>query len=338
MNKICRITKATLAWCGAHKSEIATGAGLVAEAGAIALACKATLKSKKDFDIHKEKLQELKRELDSIDDRLAIYEEADDRGDLSEIEKEGWQDTRNEFEVKNDEIKKEIRHVRVQIAKNYIWTGLVFVASGALFIFSCKNGRKELRKATAALAAETAALKLERDRMKKILTEDQYNEIVYGIKPSVKNEGGGQQYQIIDNVVPNSTEKDYIDNKDLCCIANQIVASKYAFIFDRNSSQWDSHWDYTRLTIPRLVDYCVEEIANEGYITLNRIRKNFGLKAIEGGEDVGILYGPDVFDDIAHLFETFEICEKNGDEPKFLVDPQCEYIRGRLHEGIMRAM
>lgn len=304
LKHMCTLTKF---WIKGHKSEIATAAGIGLETATVALTVRATVRAKKKAD-------ELKKRLDIAWAEIESLEPGDER-DLRQKEME-------------KEEKKEIRGLSRQIAKESVLPVLTYIGSLGCFIFSARNARKEIRIANSALAAEIAANKIRRERAKKILTEDQYNELYYGMKKTDKTTGeeGSDSLVLYENVMP----VDY--NYDSDSATMDIYASKYAMVLNRQTcgsrGWWCDSWDYNNTYIRQVEDWASGLVCRQGFCRLNDIRAQFDLPLIPEGEKLGILFDPEKERDQVH----FEVFARDVSYPEFIVDVNYELIETRLAE------
>lgn len=293
-----------------HKSEIATGVGIAAEAACVALTINATCKAKDEAARTKAKIDALWKEVEAME--------------------KGPECEERQAEVEKEE-KKLIRACGRKVARYYIWTAATFALSVGCYVFSVKNGRKELKKVTAALAAEVAANNLRKERAKKILSEDQYNELYYGIKKSGKTreDSKGEEVEQYEYCVP-------CDNNFDNVIGQQKVAvSSQAIVYDKDCREWVRNWDYCKTFIRHVEDWANEQVLINGVVKLNDIRDRFGLPYLDECEDLGIIFNPDRAQHQVY-FEIFEMDPPGNpyDNPIFLIDINYENIRGRINNAI----
>lgn len=293
-----------------HKSEIATGVGIASEAACVALTIKATCNAKDEAARTKAKIDALWKEVEALE--------------------KGPECEERQAEVEKEE-KKLIRACGRKVAKYYIWTAVTFGLSVGCYIFSVKNGRKELKRVTAALAAEVAANNLRKERAKKILSEDQYNELYYGIKKSGKTreDGKGEEVEQYEYCVPAD------NNFDNVIGPQKVAVSAHAVVYDKECKEWTRNWDYCRTFIRHVEDWANEQVLINGVVKLNDIRDQFGLPYQDECEDLGIIFNPERAQNQVY-FEIFEMDPPGNpyDNPIFLIDINYENIRGRINNAI----
>lgn len=306
--KIKTMTKLVSNFIKTHKSEIATGAGIALEVTAIATSINATIKAKAEFDATKDKIDDMWKSIESLE-----------AGEYREMEQKKAE----------KEEKKMIRKTARKVLRYYVWTAAATVGSIGCYIYSVKNGRKEIRNLSAALAAEVAARNYEKKKAKEILTEDQYNELYHGIKKVGFREGeDGKEYTQYDFCTP-------VDNGFNSVVGPQKIAvSKHALIFDERCLEWVKNWDYCRTWIRNAEEYCCDKVLHNGYITMNEIREYFGLPGLDECQNLGV-----VFDKARAMsqveFEVFEMCTPGRDEmPTFVIDINYTDISGKINQAI----
>lgn len=314
--KFHHIALVTKEFVKGHKSEIATGAGVILELAAVGLTARATVKAKADADALKKRLDILWAEVEALE--------------------EGPEREQQQKEMEKTE-KKEIRKCVRHVARYYIWPGICTVGSIALFIFSVKNGRREIRNLSAALTAQLAAEKMRKERAKKMLTEDQFNELYYGIKKSGKTyeDKDGNEHELYEYCVPAD------NNFDAAVGPQKIAVSKHALIFDKNCREWTRNWDYCMSWIRKVEDWANQKVLSDGYVRLNDIREYLGDRTSDNwdeSEDLGIVFHPE-FAQAQVQFEVFEMMapDQAWDDPRYVIDVNYENIRGKIN-GAIRAL
>lgn len=293
-----------------HKSEIATGVGIASEAACVALTIKATCNAKDEASRTKAKIDALWKEVEAME--------------------KGPECEERQAEVEKEE-KKLIRACGRKVAKYYIWTAATFALSVGCYIFSVKNGRKELKRVSAALAAEIAANNLRKEKAKKILTEDQYNELYYGIKKSGKTieDENGKEFETYEYCIPTDNNFDNVIGQQ------KVAVSPQAFIFDKNCCEWTQNWSYCRTWILKVWDWANQEVLKEGYVGMNAIRKKFGLPALDECVNLGIVFNPKRAQNQVY-FEIFEMDPPGNpyNNPIYLIDVNYENIYGKIDDAI----
>ena len=305
-----KMVKLTKNFAKEHKSEIATGIGIIAEAACVGLTINATCKAKDEAAGTKKTIEELWA-------RVEAMEVSPER---EEAQKEA-----------EKEEKKLIRACGRKIARYYVWTAATFALSIGCYIFSVKNGRKEIRNLSAALAAEVAARKAEKKRAKNLLSEDQYNELYYGIKKSGKTieDENGNEFETYEYCVPSD------NNFDNVVGTQKVAVSPQAFIFDKNCCEWTPSWAYCKTWILKVWDWANGEVLKEGYVGMNAIRMKFGRPALDECVNLGVVFDPEKGVEQVR-FEIFEMDPPGNpyNNPIYLIDVNYEDIHGKINDAI----
>lgn len=316
MIKFKQLVRLTSNFVKTHKSEIATAAGIGLEGATVYLTVKATIKAKAKADETKKRLDALWAEVEALE---AGPEREERQKEMEQTEK------------------KEIRKCGGYIAKSYIWAGLTFVGSVGCFLFSVKNSRKEIRNLSAALAAETALSNWRKKKAKDILTEDQYNELYYGIKKSGKTRetADGEEIEIYENCIPTD------NNFDAVIGPQKIAVSKHAMFLSRENclndngiGWWSCNPDYNRHHIKQTFEWANDNILEYGYVMNNEIFKQLNLPAKDECTDLGVVYKPER-GKYQIQYELFEVDDPVTGEINFIVDFNYESIRDKINKAII---
>ena len=300
-----------------YKSEIATGAGIAMEVAAVSLAARAGFRANRKYEEIKARIDEMHKQLDIME-------------------------LGPEMEVKQQEFEKEekklMRDWGKQMIKDSVLPVVFTIGSIACYLLSVRNGRREIRRLGTALAAEIGANKLVKERGKKMLTEDQYNELFYGIKKSgeTREDMQGREIEQYEWCYPTD------NNFDQVVGPQKIAVSKHAIVYEKGCAEWTSNWDYCRTWIVRVEEWANREVLKNGFVRLNDIRDRFGLPALDECEDLGIVFEPERAQHQVD-FEVFEMNSPNSqyddrgyrrENPKFVIDINYEYIKGKINHAI----
>jgi len=299
-------------WVKGHKNDLAMIGGATCEVAAVVLTAKSTIKAKNRADQLKKRLDIMWAEIESL--------EAGDERELKQKEMEKTE-------------KKEIRVCVRQCAKDYALPAGALLASLLFYTLGAKGYRKDIRGLSGALAAEIAASKLRKERAKKLLTEDQYNELYYGLKKTdaTHTDEKGHEIAVYENCIPvDGSVDDYVGKQT-------VGVSKYAMLLNKENcgtkGWWTRSWDYNRTYIRNRVEAWANDCVLEyGVVKMNEIRKQFDLPYLEECEDLGVLFKPER-GKAQVVFDIFEVDDKSG-EPCFLVDINYEDTRGKISQAI----
>lgn len=298
-------------WVKGHKNDLAMIGGATCEVAAVVLTAKATIKAKNRADQLKKRLDIMWAEIESL--------EVGDERELKQKEAEKVE-------------KKEIRACVRQCAKDYALPAVTLVSSLVFYSLGAKGYRREIRGLSGALAAEIAASKLRKERAKKMLTEDQFNELYYGLKKSdsVHTDKDGNEIVVYERCIPVGTDVD-----GSACIQN-VAASKYAMLLNEetcgSNGWWSNSWDYDRTYIRQVEDWANSHVLRYAVSKLNEVRKQFDLEYLDECEDLGNVFKPERAN-AQVSFDIYEIDDGTG-KPCFLVDVNYENIRGKIAQAI----
>lgn len=299
-------------WVKGHKNDLAMIGGATCEVAAVVLTAKATIKAKSRADQLKKRLDIMWAEIESL--------EAGDERELKQKEAEKVE-------------KKEIRTCVRQCAKDYALPAVALASSLVFYTLGAKGYRREIRGLSGALAAEIAASKIRKERAKKMLTEDQFNELYYGVKKSgdTHKDEEGNEISVYERCIP--VGPDVEDSAGI----QTVGVSKYAMLLNAENcgdkGWWTRSWDYNRTYIRnRVEDWANDCVLEYGVVKMNEIRKMFDLPYLEECEDLGIVFKPERANSQV-VFDIYEIDDKSG-EPCFLVDVNYENVRGKINEAV----
>ncbi|MBO7451337.1 MAG: hypothetical protein J6U54_13315 [Clostridiales bacterium] len=317
MIRFKHMVKMTEVFVKTHKSEIATAAGLALEGATVALTVKATIKAT-------HRATDLRKRLDALWDEVEAMEEGPER----EMRQEELEKTE----------KKEIRLCARDICKSYIWPAITFAGSVFCFVFSVHNARKEIRNLSAALAAETALSNWRKKKAKEILTEDQYNELYYGLKKSGKTreDKNGNEIEVYEFCNPED------NNFDAVIGPQKIAGSKYAMYLtpenclnEHGIGFWCPHNpDYNRARIVQRMEWANDTVLHDGVVTNNEIYKQCEQKQIDECANLGIVFKPERGKSQVQ-YEIIEVDDPNYNDICFFVDFNYENIEGKINQAII---
>ena len=86
--------------------------------------------------------------------------------------------------------------------------------------------------------------------------------------------------------------------------------SKYAQIFDRESSKWTNNADYNWAFLRNIQSYCTDVLKLEGSLLLNKVYELLGLPKTKMGEVVGWIYNKD--NPVGDNFVDFNLIGQEG--------------------------
>lgn len=311
-----------------HKLEIATGVSIAMEAASVVMTAKATVKLTRKTDELKDKLDAMHDELDEL---KALVEEPAYNEDGEAITPPSIDIVYEEDRMKKEE-KLLMREYGWYAIKQYALPFVLFVGGAVLQCFTIRSAKKQIGSLIGEITALTTAHNLEKERAKKILSEEQYNELYYGLKKAGKTieDENGNEVEVYENCLVDD------NNFDAVVGPQKIAVSPHAIVLDEGSTEWDHHWAYMQTLIKNAERNSSDVVRHEGFIRLNEIRTYLGLKPKDEDEHLGVTFDPDKgYDQVC--FEVFPMVQ--ADElPRFVIDVNYECLDGKINDAIRRVM
>ncbi len=191
------------------------------------------------------------------------------------------------------------------------------VSLGAASIFMIVASHNIMESRNAALIglyeATAASFRQYRNRVKEKLGEEEEHILRYGVEKD-------------------SVEKEYTDSagrkrkgKQDISVFDPNSISRYAVIFDENSTQWESSPEYNKAFVIGIQNTCNDLLHANGYLFLNTVYRMLGLPETTEGQLVGWMMGKgDDFVDFGIYNDAYSRDAKhkfiNGCEPSILLD------------------
>lgn len=277
-----------------HSPEILVVAGVTGTVVSTVMACVATTKLPEVLDECVTRKEEL----------LKDFEEGQEVG-------------YTEKEYKHDSAKLAIKN-GWEIAKLYLPAATIELASCSM-IFASDSIR---RKRTASLAAAYATLDSMFKEYRKNVCETFGDDIDHDMRYGIKHEK--VEITETDEKGKEHTRKQKVDviDKDPND-PNQI--SDYAKFFDESCRGWDKNPEYNLMTLKQIQQYCNNLFHAQGYLFLNDVYKELGIKPTLAGQSIGWIEDPaDPFATTIDfgIFSTKRANRRfvNGLEPVILLD------------------
>lgn len=238
-----------------HSPEILVTAGVIGTVGATVMACMATTKLPEVLDDCVERKEEL----------LKAFEEGEEVG-------------YTEQEYKKDSAKLAFRN-GLEVAKLYLPAAAIEIGSISMILASNNIHRKRTASLAAAYATLDSMFKDYRKNVCETFGEDIDHDMRYGIKHEKV------EVTEVDEKGKEHTRKVKVDiiEKDLKEI------SDYAKFYDESCREWDKNPEYNLTTLKKIQQYCNNLLDAQGYLFLNDVYKELGIKPTLAGQTVGWL-------------------------------------------------
>lgn len=268
---------------------ILVAVGIVSVVGAGVMACRATLKVDRVIDDAKVKLDE-----------------------IHECEGNGDEEAYSEDDAKKD---KAIVYARTGLELAKLYSPAIVMGAAGVFMILESHHIMEERNAALISAYEIAStgFKQYRAHIREKYGEEEDKRALYGLKSESveveKEDASGRKRK----------GKKEVNSFD----PNAI--SRYAVIFDEQSSQWERSPEYNKSFVIGIQNTCNDLLHANGYLFLNTVYSMLGLPETSEGQLVGWLMGRgDDYVDFGIYDDAFRRDEKhrfiNGNEPSILLD------------------
>lgn len=267
-----------------YSPEILVVAGVVGTVVSAVMACKATTKVS---DI----LENSKEDINSIHDCVANEALAD--------------------EYTSEDAKKDLAIVYIQTGVKLTKLYAPAVALGVLSLSSILASNNILRQRNVALAAAYATVdkgfKEYRNHVVERFGEEVDRELKYGIKAKK-----------IEKVIVGEDGKEK-KVKETVGVVERDSLSDYTFFFDESNPYWEKDGNYNRMFLLAQQQYANDKLRANGYLYLNDVLDDLGIRGTKAGQIVGWVYDPnnpngDNYVDFG-IYETYR-----RDEESFVKD------------------
>ena len=234
-----------------YSPEILAAVGGIGTIAAIVLACKATTKAGDILEEHKKSVEEIHEVKDS-EEYAEEYDEKDYRKDLTIV----------------------YSHTVLKLVKLY--GPAILTAAGSLFcMFAAVNIlRKRNAALTMACTTLASAFANYRQRVKDRYGEDTEFEIYHNIQ---------EKEEVEVTTDKNGKEKTKVKKVKL----PSGTASPFAIVFDESCPLWTGDRETDICQINNIERFCNDRLIANGILTLNDVRKEFGLDPIQEGQIFG---------------------------------------------------
>lgn len=277
-----------------HSPEILVVAGVTGTVISTVMACVATTKLPEVLDDCADRKEEL----------LHAFEEGQEVG-------------YTEQEYKKDSAKLAIRN-GWEIAKLYLPAATMELASVSMIFASNSIHRKRTASLAAAYATLDSMFKEYRKNVCETFGDDIDHDMRYGIKHEKVD------ITEVDEKGKEHTRKQKVDviDKDP---NDPTQISDYAKFYDESCRGWDKNAEYNLVTLKEIQSYCNNLLHAQGYLFLNDVYKELGIKPTLAGQTIGWIEDPkDPFATYVDfgIFNTTRANRRfvNGLEPVILLD------------------
>ena len=250
-----------------HKDKILLVGGLVAGAGTVVAASRATLKSQKVIDIHKRNVKNIKETCDLLPQ---------------------WKDS--------DDHKRAVvatyANTGIQMAKMYAPAVVLGATSVACIIGEhcimekkVNNLEKTVASLSAAYIAIDNAFKAYRKRVVDKYGKEEDYKLRYGIKEEVvesKDEKGKKKKE----------KKEYLGDLPISDYAKFFDATSTEFKF-QDPMKYKPDWDANITFLKLQESFANTRLEREGYLFLNDVYDMLGIPKTKAGQVVGWIYDPE---------------------------------------------
>lgn len=274
-----------------HSPEILISLGVVGAVASTVMACVATTKIKDILEESKAEIGEIHKEADKCEENNATVEQS---------------------------TKKALTSVYLRTIIKVVKLYTPSVVLGGLSLASIITSNNILRKRNVALAAAYAAIdngfKTYRANVVERYGEDVDKELRYGVKTQ----------KITEKVTDTESGKETKTKKDVKVSSLGIDGySDYARYFDCDCSEWSHDHEYNMMILRAKEHYANDLLRAKGYLFLNDVYKELGIKESKAGQVVGWVY--DKNNDVGDNYVSFGIFETNrstedGVEPTIILD------------------
>ncbi len=263
--------------------------GVVGLVGTVVLACRATLKVEDILDDAKEALD-----------------------DVHYCEEKGFDENYSEEDCKKDKV---IVYAKTALGLAKLYAPAAALGTASIIMILESHHIMQQRNAALIGAYEVVSTGFAqyRERVKEKYGDDVDKDMRFGLKAETveveKEDAAGRKRK----------------GKQEIKAFDPNVISRYAVIFDENSTQWESNPEYNKAFIIGIQNTCNDLLHANGYLFLNTVYSMLGLPETSEGQLVGWMMGKgDDFVDFGIYDDAYSREAKhrfiNGCEPSILLD------------------
>lgn len=273
-----------------HSPEILVAVGVAGTIGSTVMACIATSKLPEVLDECVDRKEEL----------LKAFEEGKEVG-------------YSEQDYKKDSAKLAIKNAW-EVGKLYLPAVAIEVASVSMIFASNNIHRKRTASLAAAYATLDSMFKEYRKNVCETFGEDIDHDMRYGVK-----------HEKIEITETDEKGKEHTRKQKVDIVEDGNKISDYAKFYDESCRGWDKNPEYNLTTLKQIQQYCNNLFHSQGYLFLNDVYKELGIKPTLAGQTVGWIEDPkDPFATTIDfgIFNTNRANRRfvNGLEPIILLD------------------